>query len=160
MIRTAVAADVPDILAMVGELASYERSQDQALMTSAQLQEALFGANPTLFGHVAVDGAHRPVGFALWFLSFSTWTGSHGIYLEDLYVRPAARGTGLGLALLHTLARICVERGYSRLEWSVLDWNTPAIDFYRAVGARGMEGWTVWRLTGEALEAAGDQRSR
>lgn len=138
---------------MVRELAEYEREPGQARMTKAQLQSALFGPSPALFGHVATedDGDGAPVGFALWFLSFSTWTGSHGIYLEDLFVRPAARGGGHGLALLRTLAALCAERGYPRLEWSVLDWNTPAIDFYRAVGAVPMDGWTVFRLTGAEL---------
>ncbi len=151
MIRPAVAADVADILAMVVELATYERAPELAVMTAEQLNGALFGPDPKLFGHVALDDSGRPVGFALWFLNFSTWTGCHGIYLEDLYVRPAARGTGLGKALLQTLAGICIERGYPRLEWWVLDWNTPAIDFYHAAGARAMDEWTVYRLTGDAL---------
>lgn len=154
MIRPVVEADLPDILAMVVELAVYERAPEQAVMTHEQLHEALFGPDPALFGHVAVD-AGRPVGFALWFLNFSTWTGTHGIYLEDLYVRPAARGGGHGRALLQALARVCVDRGYSRLQWWVLDWNTPAIDFYRAAGAQPMDEWTVWRLDGAALEAFG-----
>jgi ribosomal protein S18 acetylase RimI-like enzyme len=94
---------------------------------------------------------------ALWFLNFSTWTGRHGIYLEDLYVRPEFRGRGYGKALLTELARICVARGYRRLEWSVLDWNTPAIEFYKSLGAVPMDGWTVYRLTGEALTALGQQ---
>jgi len=150
MIRPATPADVADILAMVVELATYERAPELAVMTGDQLHEALFGPDPKLFGHIALDDG-QPVGFALWFLNFSTWTGSHGIYLEDLFVRPAARGTGLGKALLQTLAAICIERGYPRLEWWVLDWNTPAIDFYHAAGARAMDEWTVYRLTGDAL---------
>ncbi|MBA3251903.1 MAG: GNAT family N-acetyltransferase [Geodermatophilaceae bacterium] len=136
---------------MVAELADYERSSDQARMTAVQLHAALFGPTPALFGHVAVDAAGQPVGFALWFLNFSTWAGTHGIYLEDLYVRPAARGGGYGKELLRALAALCVERGYARLEWWVLDWNQPAMDFYRAAGAVAMDEWTVFRLTGPAL---------
>ena len=116
-----------------------------------------------LFGHVAVadDGAHpgEVVGMALWFLNFSTWRGTHGIYLEDLYVSPRHRGAGLGKELLRTLAAVCVERGYSRLEWSVLDWNTPSIEFYRAAGAVPMDGWTVFRLTDDALTDFAEPRS-
>lgn len=137
---------------MVAELADYERSAEQAQMTAEQLHQALFGPTPALFAHVAVE-AEQPVGFALWFLNFSTWTGTHGIYLEDLYVRPTARGGGHGKALLRTLAELCVERGYARLEWWVLDWNRPAIEFYRAAGAVAMDEWTVHRLTGPALAA-------
>lgn len=151
MIRRAGPHDVGPILAMVAELADYERSADQARMTVEQLRSALFGPSPALFGHVAVDPDGAPVGFALWFLNFSTWEGTHGIYLEDLYVRPGARGGGYGKQLLQTLAAVCVERGYARLEWWVLDWNQPAIDFYRAAGAVAMDEWTVFRLTGPAL---------
>lgn len=151
MIRRAEPRDVDAIVAMVSELAAYERSADQALMTPEQLAAALFGPAPALFGHVAVGASDEPVGFSLWFLNFSTWTGTHGIYLEDLYVRPAARGEGYGQGLLRTLAALCVERGYARLEWWVLDWNTPAIDFYVAAGARPMAEWTVYRLTGPEL---------
>lgn len=153
-VRPAEPRDVPVIVAMVAELATYEKAAGQAQMSEAALQEALFGAAPALYAHVAVlDG--EPVGFAVWFLNFSTWRGRHGIYLEDLYVRPEHRGTGLGTALLGTLAGLCVARGYARLEWWVLDWNTPAIDFYRSVGAVAMDEWTVFRLTGPALERLG-----
>ncbi|HXV94605.1 MAG TPA: GNAT family N-acetyltransferase, partial [Pseudonocardia sp.] len=120
---------------------------------------ALFGPAPALFGHVAevpaTGGGTEVVGCALWFLNFSTWRGVHGIYLEDLYVRPAHRGAGLGRALLARLAAVCAERGYARLEWSVLDWNTPSIGFYRSLGAVGMDGWTTFRLDGEPLAALG-----
>ncbi len=151
MIRPVAAVDVDDIVSMVAELASYERDPEAAVMTGGQLRAALFGPDPKLFGHVACDADSATAGFALWFLNFSTWTGTHGIYLEDLYVRPGVRGVGLGKALLQTLAGICVERGYARLEWSVLDWNAPAIAFYRAAGAWPMDGWTGWRLTADAL---------
>jgi len=150
--------DVPAVVGMVRELAAYEKAEHEALMTEQQLHEALFGESPALFGHVAVaDG--EPAGVALWFLNFSTWRGTHGIYLEDLYVRPRHRGSGLGRELLRTLAEVCVARGFSRLEWSVLDWNTPSIEFYRAAGAVPMDGWTVFRLAGDALpRCAADRR--
>jgi GNAT superfamily N-acetyltransferase len=142
----------------VRELAEYEKARDEARMTEDQLSAALFGDSRALFGHVAVaDG--QVVGMALWFLNFSTWRGTHGVYLEDLYVQPQHRGSGLGRELLRTLADVCVQRGYDRLEWSVLDWNTPSIDFYRAAGAVPMDEWTVFRLTDEALTTlAADRR--
>jgi GNAT superfamily N-acetyltransferase len=144
--------DVPAVVALVRELAEYEKAADEARMTEEQLHAALFGEAPKLFGHVAeVDG--RVVGMAVWFLNFSTWRGTHGVYLEDLYVQPGHRGTGLGRELLRTLAGVCVEQGYSRLEWSVLDWNAPSIEFYKAAGAVPMDGWTVYRLTDDALRS-------
>ena len=150
--------DVPAVVGLVRELAEYEEAPQEARMTEAQLSAALFGDSPRLFGHVAVAGGDV-VGMALWFLTFSTWRGTHGIYLEDLYVRPGNRGSGLGRELLRTLADLCVQRGYGRLEWSVLDWNTPSIEFYRAAGAAPMDEWTVFRLTDDALTAfAGDRR--
>ncbi|MDQ0310552.1 MULTISPECIES: GNAT family N-acetyltransferase [Kitasatospora] len=156
MIRTAAITDVPVIHAMIRELADYEKALHEAQATEEQLREALFGANPALFGLIAEDDSTgEPVGFALWFLNFSTWRGTHGIYLEDLYVSPASRGGGHGKALLLELARIAVERGYSRVEWSVLDWNEPSINFYKSLGAVPMDGWTVYRLTDEALAEAG-----
>jgi GNAT superfamily N-acetyltransferase len=143
--------DVPTVLRLVRELAAYEKAEHEALMTADQLSVALFGPSPALFGHVALAGDGEIAGFALWFLNFSTWRGTHGVHLEDLYVSPDHRGTGLGRELLRTLAQECVDRGFSRLEWSVLDWNTPSIDFYRAAGAIPMDEWTVFRLTDEAL---------
>ncbi len=141
------------VVTMVHDLAAYERAAQMCHLTGTQLEAALFGPAPALFGHVVVDEAEEaePLGFALWFLNFSSWRGRHGVYLEDLYVRPEARGTGAGHALLAELAGTCVERGYPRLEWSVLDWNTPAQDFYRRAGAVAMADWTVWRLAGDAL---------
>ncbi|HWG24836.1 GNAT family N-acetyltransferase [Actinospica sp.] len=153
MIRPAQPEDVVEIHAMVRELAEYEKALDEAKATPRQLHDALFGESPKVFAHIAEDDAGDVVGFALWFLNYSTWTGAHGIYLEDLYVRPSARGSGHGKALLAQLARICVERGYTRLEWSVLDWNAPAIAVYRSQGAVPMDEWTVNRLTGDALRA-------
>ncbi|SDG71505.1 GNAT family N-acetyltransferase [Klenkia brasiliensis] len=160
MIRPVTPADVDAVVALVRELADYEKSLDEARMTREQLHDALFGPAPALFGHVACDAGGTVVGFALWFRNFSTWRGTHGVYLEDLYVSPAHRGTGLGRELLRTLAAICVERGYARLEWSVLDWNTPSIEFYRAAGARPQEGWSVFRLTDAALAQFAQERTR
>jgi GNAT superfamily N-acetyltransferase len=154
MIRTATPDDIPVIHAMVRELAEYEKVPDEAKASRQQLHEALFGERPAAFAHIA-EAAGEPVGFALWVLNFSTWRGVHGIYLEDLYVRPEARGGGHGKALLTELARICVERGYERLEWSVLNWNRPSIDFYEALGARPQDEWTVYRLTDGALRELG-----
>ena len=151
--------DVPAVVGLVRELADYERALSEVRLTEEQLRSSLFGDSPALFGHVAEDDDGAVVGVALWFLNFSTWRGTHGIYLEDLYVQPGHRGRGLGRELLRTLAAVCVERGYSRLEWSVLDWNTPSIEFYRAAGAVPMDGWSVFRLTGEALPRfAADRR--
>ncbi|MEU9395583.1 GNAT family N-acetyltransferase [Streptomyces sp. NPDC048324] len=156
MIRTAAVADVPVIHALVRELADYEKALHEVRATEEQLREALFGERPAVHAHIAVDDATgEPVGFALWFLTFSTWRGVHGIHLEDLYVRPGARGAGHGKALLTELARICVERGYQRLEWSVLNWNAPTIAFYDSLGARPQDEWTMYRLTGEELAALG-----
>ena len=150
--------DVPAVVGLVRELAGYEKALHEARMTEEQLSAALFGDSPALFGHVAVaDGA--VVGMALWFLNFSTWRGTHGVYLEDLYVQPQHRGSGLGRELLRTLADLCVQRGYDRLEWSVLDWNTPSIEFYESAGAVPMDEWTVFRLTDDALTTfAADRR--
>jgi len=144
-VRPARASDVVRIHQLVVDLATYERAADQVLATPEQLRAALFGASPAVHALVAeADGA--VVGFALWFLNFSTWQGVHGIYLEDLYVQPEQRGSGLGKALLTALAEIAVSRGYARVEWWVLDWNQPSIDFYRRLGAIPMDDWTVWRL--------------
>jgi GNAT superfamily N-acetyltransferase len=156
MIRVATPADVPVVHALVRELAAYEKAPQEAKASPEQLREALFGVRPAAFAHVAEDDSTgEVVGFALWFLNFSTWRGVHGIHLEDLYVRPEARGGGHGRALLAELARICVERGYERLEWAVLDWNRPAIGFYESLGARAQDEWTVYRLSGGALAALG-----
>ncbi|MFC7327737.1 GNAT family N-acetyltransferase [Marinactinospora rubrisoli] len=159
MIRPARPDDVPTIHRLVRDLAEYERAPEQVLSTPADFEAALFAPGAAAFAHVAEhvteDGAGQIAGFALWFRNFSTWTGRHGIYLEDLYVRPELRGHGYGRALLAELARICVERGYQRLEWSVLDWNTPSIEFYRSLGAQPMDEWTTFRLDGADLEKLG-----
>lgn len=151
-IREATPADVPEILAMIHELADYEKAPHEVVATPGLLREALFGPDPAVYALMAEDDdSGAVVGFALWFRNFSTWLGRHGVYLEDLYVRPSHRGHGYGKALLQELARIAVERGYGRFEWWVLDWNTPAIDFYRSIDAVPMDEWTVYRVTGEPL---------
>ena len=151
-IRPATVDDVPLIRALIAELAEYERMADAAVASDDGLREQLFGAQPgaeVLVGEV--DG--EPAGFALFFHNFSTFLGKRGLYLEDLFVRPAFRGAGLGKHLMAALARIAVQRGCGRFEWSVLDWNEPSIGFYRSIGAVGMDEWTVQRLEGEALHA-------
>jgi GNAT superfamily N-acetyltransferase len=158
-IRPARPDDVPAVVAMVHELADFESAADQCHLTEDQLREAMYGERPALFGHVAADVRDEPIGFALWFLNFSTWEGTHGLYLEDLYVRPVARGTGAGGALLAALAAICVERGYRRLEWVMLDWN-PAAEFYAAIGATVTADWLPYRLTGAALHRLAERASR
>jgi len=152
MIRTATPADIPLIQALIIELAVYEKEPDAVKGTEADLHRALFGEPPAAECVLALhDG--EPVGMALFSRNFSTWTGKPGLYLEDLFIRPQARGQGLGKALLVHLAGIAVARGYGRFEWSVLDWNEPAIGFYKALGARMMDEWTVMRVDGEALQA-------
>ncbi|WP_206489849.1 GNAT family N-acetyltransferase [Rhodococcus sp. KRD162] len=150
MIRRARESDVPAITALVHELAAYEKSSSLCTVRAEQLHSALFGAQPSVFAHVA-EHEETVVGCALWFLNFSTWDGVNGIYLEDLYVQPSARGGGHGTALLAALAAECVERNYTRLTWSVLDWNTPSIGFYRSLGAQSQDEWTTFRLTDDAL---------
>lgn len=140
---------------MVRDLAEYERAPHEAIATEEQLRAALFGPTPMVFAHVVeheTPDGHRLGAFALWFLSFSTWLGRHGLYLEDLYVRPELRGTGHGRNLLGTLARECLDQGYGRMEWSVLDWNEPALGFYRNLGAIPMDEWTVHRVAGDDLQ--------
>jgi GNAT superfamily N-acetyltransferase len=150
-IRSARPSDVPEILALVRELAEYERAPEQVFATEDLLRSALFGASPAVFCIIAEETPDEIAGFALYFLNFSTWLGRHGIYLEDLFVRPQYRGTGIGKQFLQFLARECLAHGYGRLEWWVLDWNTPAWDFYRTMGAEPMDEWTVHRVTGSAL---------
>jgi GNAT superfamily N-acetyltransferase len=152
MIRTATPADVPVIHALIRELAEFERALEEARATEEQLHEALFGPDAVAHALIAEETDGGPVaGFALWFRNFSTWTGTAGLYLEDLYVRPEARGAGHGKALLAALAATCVERGYHRFEWSVLNWNEKALGVYRSIGARPQDEWTVQRLSGPAL---------
>jgi GNAT superfamily N-acetyltransferase len=155
VIRAARPDDVPTILRLIRELAEYERAADEVHATEELLRDALFGAEPRVHVHIAEHTDRSVAGFALWFVNFSTWLGRHGIYLEDLYVRPELRGFGYGRALLSELAAMCAERGYARLQWWVLDWNEAAQGFYRQLGARPMDEWTVWRVAGEALNRLG-----
>ena len=149
-IRSATPADVPTILRFVRDLAAFEREPDSVQATEPMLQDALFGAAPAAEAAIA-EREGKPAGFALFFHNFSTWTGRKGLYLEDLYVTPDARGAGVGTALLRHLAGLALDRGCGRFEWSVLDWNEPAIRFYRAMGAVGMDEWRVQRVAGDAL---------
>ncbi|MBX7193225.1 MAG: GNAT family N-acetyltransferase [Sandaracinaceae bacterium] len=160
-VRAATREDVHAIHALIVALATYERAPDSVIATPDDLERALFGASPSVFAHV-VEHEGAIVGFALWFTTYSTWLGKHGLWLEDLFVLPEHRGRGWGKALLAELARIAHSRGYGRLEWNVLDWNEPAIAFYRSLGASALDAWTVHRLEEPAIAAlAGvvDQRS-
>ena len=149
-IRPASDPDVPEILDMVGELAEFERALGEAIATVADFQAALFGESPSVFAVIAeVDGV--TAGFALYFKNFSTWLGKHGLYLEDLYIRPAFRGQGIGAYLLSHLAKICVDNGYPRFEWWVLDWNESARDVYGHLGAQALTEWIPYRVFGDAL---------
>ena len=155
LIRLAARGDVPTILALIRELAEYERAPHEVVATEARLEESLFGAQPAaevLLG----EAAGEPVCFALFFHNFSTWLGRRGLYLEDLFVRPAVRGHGYGRALLVRLAQIARERDCGRMEWAVLDWNEPAIQFYRKLGARPNDEWTIFRLMGDGIGRLAD----
>jgi len=149
-IRPATSDDVATIMRFVRELAEYERAADKVVATEPLLEDALFGERPAAEALIAEQNG-APVGMALFFHNFSTWTGWRGIYLEDLYVTPSARGSGAGGALLRHLAGIAVDRGCTRFEWSVLDWNAPALAFYKSLGAEPMDEWTVHRVSGDAL---------
>lgn len=153
-IRPARSGDIPVILDLIRGLARYEKLEHKVEATEDGLSAALFGDSPRVFCDLAeVEG--EVAGFALWFYTFSTFVGRHGIYLEDLFVRPEFRGQGLGKALIRSLARRCVTEGLGRFEWSVLDWNEPAIQFYRAQGALLLDDWTMCRVEGEALKVLG-----
>ena len=153
-IRPATKADGELVFSFIRDLAEYEKLLDDVVAMPADIERALFVPNPRVFCDIAEwDGA--PAGFALWFYNFSTFRGRHGIYLEDLFVRPAFRGKGIGKALLQNLAKRAVAEGCARVEWWVLDWNEPSIKFYESLGAIPMEEWTVFRLTGDALKKLG-----
>ena len=158
-IEAAVLADVPLILGFIRELAEYERMLERVVATEELLREQLFGERPGAEVVIA-RWEGEPVGFALFFHNFSTFLGRRGLYLEDLFVRPAYRGKGVGRALLSHLARTAVRRGCGRVEWWVLDWNEPSIGFYRALGAEAMSDWTVYRLTGAPLASLADEPGR
>jgi GNAT superfamily N-acetyltransferase len=157
-IRTTTETDVPVILSLIRELAEYEREPNAVVATEAGLRDVLFGLKRAAEVLLALEKG-EPVGFAVYFFNFSTWLGRPGLYLEDLFVRPAVRGRGYGKALLERLAQIAKERGCGRMEWAVLDWNDPAIQFYRKLGAKPMEEWTVFRLTGEGIARLADSAS-
>ncbi len=156
MIRPAVPADVASLVDLVRDLAEYERAVGVVEMDDDLLATALFAESPAVFAHVA-DEEGEVVGMAIWFRNFSTWTGRHGIYLEDIFVLPEWRGRGVGRALLAALAAVAVDAGYARLDWSVLEWNEPALAFYRSLGAVPMDEWTGYRLTGDALRAVAEE---
>jgi GNAT superfamily N-acetyltransferase len=150
-IRPATMEDTDEILALIYELALYEKAPDEAKATREQIVESFFTDSPKVFCEIVeVEGAIA--GLAIWFLNYSTWQGKHGIYLEDLFVRPQYRGKGYGKALLKHLAAICEDRGYGRFQWWVLDWNEPSIEFYKSLGAVAMDEWTVFRVSGEELK--------
>jgi GNAT superfamily N-acetyltransferase len=151
-IRRARPGEAGLVLSLVRDLAAYEKLLHEVEASEADIDAALFGSNPRLFCEIA-EWNGEPVGFAVWFINFSTFSGRSGIFLEDLFVRPAQRGNGIGKALLVHLARHCVANGWSRLQWSVLDWNTPSIEFYKSMGAVLMNEWTECRVTGPALAA-------
>ncbi len=151
IIRLATEADVPQILGLIKELAEYEKAPDAVIASESDIHESLFKPDSVTHCHVAeID--EKIVGIAIWFLNYSTWLGKEGIYLEDLYVKPEYRKNGIGLNLMKTLAKICVDRGYERFQWWVLNWNEPSIKFYESIGALPMNEWTVYRLSGEALK--------
>jgi len=151
-IRAAVPADSALIFALVRELADYEKLSGDVDATPEAIAAALFAREPRLFCDIS-EWNGEPAGFAVWFLNFSTFRGRHGIYVEDLFVRPAFRKRGIGKALMARLARRCVDEGWARFEWAVLDWNAPSIEFYRSIGAQVMDEWRICRLSGEALQA-------
>ncbi|MEP6698598.1 MAG: GNAT family N-acetyltransferase [Verrucomicrobiota bacterium] len=157
-IRTTTADDVSTVLALIRELAEYERAPNDVIATEAGLREVLFGSKPAAEVLLALEN-DEPVGFAVYFYNFSTWLGRAGIYLEDLFVRPDKRGLGYGRALLVRLAQIARERGCGRMEWAVLDWNDPAIQFYRTLGAEPMTEWTVFRLTSDKIAQLAESKS-
>ena len=154
-IKSAAEADVPIILSLIRELADYERAPDAVVATEAGLREVLFGPRHSAEVLLALENG-EPIGFAVYFYNFSTWLGRPGLYLEDLFVRSNVRGKGYGRALLERLAQIAQERGCGRMEWAVLDWNDPAIQFYRKLGAEPMNEWTVFRLTQEGIARLAD----
>ncbi len=162
ILRPATRADVPVLVSLIHDLAAYEREPDAVEVDEVMLADVLFADSPVAFATVAEESG-EVLGMTIHFLNFSTWTGRVGIYLEDCFVRPEHRGRGVGRALLAGLAQLAVARGYARVDWSVLDWNEPALGFYHSIGARPMTGWTAYRLDGDALAALGrdnDQATR
>ncbi len=153
-IRPAKQEDAGVILQLIKDLAFYEKAPDEVKATEKEILETIFAPNPSVFADlIEIEG--QVVAMAIWFLNYSTWQGKHGIYLEDLYVKPEFRGRGYGKSLLQHLAKVCIERGYGRFQWWVLDWNSPAIEFYKGLGAEAMDEWTVYRVSGEKLKELG-----
>ena len=154
-IRPAKREEVGEVLQLIQDLATYEKAPDQVEASRDDLLNTIFAKEPKVFCDlVEVDG--QIAGMAIWFLNYSTWQAKHGIYLEDLYIKPEFRAKGYGKALLKHLAQICDKEGYGRLQWWVLDWNSPAIEFYRSLGAEAMDEWTVYRTSGQALKDLGN----
>ena len=154
-IRPARQEEVGIVLQLIHDLAVYEKAPNEVEATEKELLETIFSSDPKVFCDlVEVDG--EIAGMAIWFLNYSTWQGKHGIYLEDLFIKPEFRGRGYGKALLKHLAKVCDEKGYGRFQWWVLDWNSPAIEFYRSLGAVAMDEWTVYRVSGQALKELGE----
>jgi GNAT superfamily N-acetyltransferase len=151
IVRPATIADLPEIFKFIHALAEYEKAPNEVVLSPDDLQQSFFGENPQVYCILSQE-ADVVTGIAIWHLNYSTWLGKHGLYLEDLFVDPKYRGAGHGKALLIRLAQICVEKGYPRFQWWVLDWNEPAIDFYKSFGAVAMDEWTVFRLTGDSLK--------
>lgn len=151
VIRPATKADLPEIFRLIHALAEYEKAPNEVILSISDLEESFFGSNPQVHCHLSQQG-EEITGLAIWHLNYSTWLGKHGMYLEDLFVDPKYRGAGHGRALLVKLAQICIEKGYPRFQWWVLDWNELAIDFYKSFGAQPMSEWTVFRLTGSSLK--------
>ena len=155
IIRPAKSEEVGEVLQLINDLATYEKAPEQVEASKENLLNTIFSREPRVFCDlVDVDG--QIAGMAIWFLNYSTWQAKHGIYLEDLFIKPEYRGRGYGKALLKHLAKICDEKGYGRLQWWVLDWNSPAIEFYRSLGAEAMDEWTVYRTSGKALKDLGN----
>jgi len=155
IIRPARSEEVGEVLQLIQDLATYEKAPEQVEASEEDLLNTIFASDPRVFCDlVEVDG--QIAGMAIWFLNYSTWQAKHGIYLEDLFIKPEYRGHGYGKALLKHLAKICDEKGYGRLQWWVLDWNSPAIEFYRSLGAEAMDEWTVYRTSGQALKDLGN----
>lgn len=159
VLRAAVKADSELVFSLVRELADYEKLSGEVDATPEAIAAALFSAQPRLFCDIA-EWNGEPAGFAVWFLNFSTFRGRHGIYLEDIFVRPSFRNKGIGKALMARLAKRCVDEGWARIEWAVLDWNKPSIDFYRAIGATVMDEWRICRLSGNALASFAGEGAR
>ena len=155
-IRDATPADIDAIYDYIHALAEYEKAPDEAVLSKSDLSQSLFGQSPQVYCLLSVQD-EQVTGIAIWHLNYSTWLGKHGIYLEDLFIDPKFRGQGHGKALLVRLAQICVERGYPRFSWWVLDWNKPSIDFYESLGAKAMDEWTVFRVSGDALTKLASQ---